>query len=288
MTNFTKSAPAAPVDIALNQLTVGYQAQVAVQALSGEFATGSLTAVVGPNGAGKSSLLAAMAGSLKPLRGEVQISADVRARMAWLPQQSAIERSFPINTFDLVAMGLWAEAGSFQALDDAQRDRVHRALAAVRLSACAQHSIGELSVGQFQRALFARVCLQNAQVILLDEPFSAVDARTTAELLEVVTRWHSEGRTVIAVLHDLDQVRRHFKDTLLLARRCVAWGPSQETLSNANLLRAQLMSEAWDEDKNKNKNESVSEQESEAADIAEGTHNGFERTEQALAFGHAA
>jgi zinc/manganese transport system ATP-binding protein len=253
MIDFSKTASVESVDIALNQLSVGYRGQVAVQGLSGEFTTGSLTAVVGPNAAGKSSLLAALAGSLRPLHGEVQVSASVLRRIAWLPQQSAIDRGFPIKTFDLVAIGLWAQMGSFRALDAGQRGRVQQALEAVRLTACAQRSIGELSVGQFQRALFARVWLQNASVILLDEPFSAVDARTTAELLDVVARWHREGRTVIAVLHDIEQVKRHFERTLLLSRRCVAWGPSSEALSSANLLRAQQMSEAWEEGEDDNK-----------------------------------
>ncbi len=108
--------------------------------------------------------------------------------------------------------------------------------------------IGALSAGQFQRVLFARMLLQDARLILLDEPFTAIDARTTADLLEVVRRWHGERRTVVAVLHDLDQVRAHFPETLLLAREPVAWGPTGEALGPANLLRARAMAEAWDDD----------------------------------------
>ncbi len=104
-----------------------------------------------------------------------------------------------------------------------------------------------MSVGQFQRVLFARVLLQDAPVILLDEPFSGVDARTTADLLAVVRRWHTEGRTVIAVLHDMEQVRQHFDQALLLARRCVAWGPTRGVLQPEHLLRARQLSESWDE-----------------------------------------
>ena len=96
-------------------------------------------------------------------------------------------------------------------------------------------------------ALFARVLLQDAPVILLDEPFNAIDTRTTADLLAVVHRWHQQQRTVIAVLHDLDQVRQHFDQTLLLARRCVAWGPTAQALDAHNLFRARQMAEAWDE-----------------------------------------
>jgi zinc/manganese transport system ATP-binding protein len=235
-------------DVALHQLTVTYREHTAVQALSGEFAAGSLTAVVGPNGAGKSSLLAAIMGSLKPAQGEMSFSARAHGRMAWSPQQSTIDRSFPIQTFELVAMGHWAKTGSFRSFDAHQRAQVQHALDVVGLSGCAQRSIGELSAGQFQRALFARVMLQDAQVILLDEPFNAIDARTTADLLGVVAQWQREARTVIAALHDLEQARTHFEHSLLLARCCVAWGSSAEVLTAANLLCARQLSEAWEAD----------------------------------------
>jgi zinc/manganese transport system ATP-binding protein len=93
--------------------------------------------------------------------------------------------------------------------------------------------------------LFARLLLQDAPVILLDEPFNALDARTAADLLAMVHRWHGEGRTVVAVLHDLELVRREFPDTLLLARDCLGWGPTGEVLTAANRLRARMMAEAW-------------------------------------------
>jgi zinc/manganese transport system ATP-binding protein len=234
--------------ITLHDLTVTYCGHPAVHHLSGEFSSGSLTAVVGPNGAGKTSLIAAIVGSIQPAEGEVRVDASLRGRIAWLPQQAAIDRSFPIRVFDLVALGHWARVGSFRAISSAQRDQVQQALQAVGLGGFERRAIGELSAGQFQRVLFARVLLQDAPVILLDEPFNAIDARTTADLLGVVARWHAEARTVIAVLHDLDQVREHFDRTLLLARRCVAWGPTAEVLHAENLFRARQMAEAWDDD----------------------------------------
>lgn len=237
-----------PRSIALHNLTVAHRGHPAVHHLSGEFSAGSLTAVVGPNGAGKASLLAAITGSLAPAEGEVRVHASLRGRIAWLPQQAAIDRSFPMKVFDLVALGHWARVGSFKAISTAQREQVHDALQAVGLRGFERRSIGELSAGQFQRVLFARVLLQDAPVILLDEPFNAIDARTTADLLGVVARWHAEARTVIAVLHDLDQVREHFSRTLLLARRAVAWGPTIEVLHAENLFRARQMAESWDDD----------------------------------------
>lgn len=240
-------APMPPPAIRLNNLTVAYRGHPAVHHLSGEFAPGSLTAIVGPNGAGKTSLLAAIMGRIRAAEGGVSFDGASRDRIAWLPQQAEIDRSFPIRVFDLVALGHWGRLGCFKGIAARRRDAVGAALEAVGLG-FQRRGIAELSAGQFQRVLFARVLLQDAPVILLDEPFNAIDARTTADLLAVVARWHAEARTVIAVLHDLEQVRLHFDRTLLMARRCVAWGPTAEVLHAENLFRARQMAEAWDED----------------------------------------
>jgi zinc/manganese transport system ATP-binding protein len=106
--------------------------------------------------------------------------------------------------------------------------------------------VATLSGGQMQRALFARLLLQDAAVILLDEPFTAIDAKTTADLLDVVRRWHGEARTVVAVLHDMELVRRVFPDTLLIAREPIAWGATAAVLRPENLLGARRMMEAHD------------------------------------------
>jgi zinc/manganese transport system ATP-binding protein len=117
----------------------------------------------------------------------------------------------------------------------------------VGLSGFGARWLGELSAGQAQRVLFARVLLQDAGLILLDEPFNAIDARTTADLLALLHRWKQEARTVIAVLHDIEQVREHFEQVLLLARERVAWGPTAEVLKAEHLFKARQMAEAWDE-----------------------------------------
>jgi zinc/manganese transport system ATP-binding protein len=124
---------------------------------------------------------------------------------------------------------------------------VDAAIHTVGLQGFEQRAVGTLSSGQLQRALFARMLVQDAQLILLDEPFNAVDAKTTASLLQLVRQWHEEQRTVVAVLHDDAQVRAHFPQTLLLARELVAWGPTAEVLTDANLQRARSMAEAWDD-----------------------------------------
>jgi zinc/manganese transport system ATP-binding protein len=235
--------------IRLSDVTVSYSRHPAVHHVSGSFAPGSMTAIVGPNGAGKSSLLRAVAGVAEGARVEGAIDRgglDPRL-IAWLPQQAALDRRFPIVCRDLVATGLWPRLGAFAAVAAVDRARAEAALEAVGLSGFARRPIGTLSAGQFQRALFARMLLQDAPVLLLDEPFTALDARTTADLLALLHRWHGEARTIIAVLHDLDMVRDNFPDTLLLARDPIAWGATADVLSAANRLRARQMAEAWEE-----------------------------------------
>ena len=203
--------------------------------------------MIGPNGAGKSTLFRGLAGILKPLSGSIDLGGlDIRD-IAYLPQSVDIDRSFPISVFDLVGTGLWRTTGFFGGMGKAERDKITQALAAVGLNGFENRSIGTLSGGQMQRMLFARVLLQDARLIVLDEPFNAIDAKTSADLLALVKRWHGEGRTVLAALHDMELVRDHFPETLLLARGPVAWGATAEVLTAENLMVALRMCEAFDD-----------------------------------------
>lgn len=234
----------APAAIGLHDLTLGYDGHPAVHHVSGTIAPGELLAVVGPNGAGKSTLIKALAGLIQPLGGHIDGLAG--RRVAYLPQQASLERGFPIRVGEFAAMGLWHECGAFGGLSDAQRQRVRDALATVGLQGYARQPIDTLSGGQLQRTLFARLMLQDADVLLLDEPFSAIDQRTTADLLALLRAWHEQGKTVLTVLHDLHQVRAAFPRTLMLARELVAWGATDEVLTPQNLHRLHVMPEAFD------------------------------------------
>jgi zinc/manganese transport system ATP-binding protein len=238
------SAPR-PTPITLQDLTLGYDSHPAVHHISGTIQPGALLAVVGPNGAGKSTLIKALAGLLTPIGG--RIDGLHGQRVAYLPQQAALERGFPISVGEFAAMGLWHEAGPFGGFGRAQRERVREALAAVGLEGYARQPIDTLSGGQLQRTLFARLMLQDAPVLLLDEPFAAIDQRTTQDLLALLRSWHHHGKTVLAVLHDMQQVRDSFPQTLMLARELVAWGDTAEVMTPANLQRLRVMPEAFDE-----------------------------------------
>lgn len=237
---------ATEASLTFRDLTLGYNSHPAVHHLNGTVKIGSLTAIVGANGSGKSTLMKGIVGVLKPMEGESLKMPG--ARIAYLPQQSELDRSFPARVVDLVSMGLWPKRGLLGRYTAEDKASVKRALMAVGLEGFEARPIDTLSGGQLQRALFARVLVQDAEIILLDEPFNAIDARTVTDLIALIKRWHGEKRTVMVVVHDLDLVRQHFPETLLLARFPVAWGPTSETLKPENLLKARRFDEAWHDD----------------------------------------
>lgn len=227
------------MSITIHNLTVSYRQRPAIHHLNAVFADNQMWALFGPNGAGKSTLLKTIMGLLKPDSGHIEWQGLQRADIAYLPQQSDIDRSQPLSVYELTAMGLWYEIGFFHGLNQTQQQRITAALAQVDMADYARRPIGQLSNGQFQRVLFARMLAQNAQVLLLDEPFNAVDARTTYALLDIL-RQHQlrQHCTVIAVLHDYEQVRAYFPYTLLLARQVIAAGRTDTVLTDDNLHRA--------------------------------------------------
>lgn len=231
--------------IELRNITVSYERRPAVHHVSGRFCAGIATAVVGPNGAGKSSLLKAIAGVLAIESGAISFSPSLAKQCAYLPQRAEIDLSMPMTVFELVATGLWRTLGAFKGVKQGAEERVYAALEMVGMQEFATRSLGALSMGQLQRVLFARIVVQDAPVILLDEPFNAVDANTTSVLLELVRVWQTQGRTVIAVLHDYAQVHAYFQEVLLLAHEVVAWGAPQEVLTEDNLQCATQRCAHW-------------------------------------------
>lgn len=233
------------MSVYVSNVTVSYQRRPAVHHVSGRFECGVATAIVGPNGAGKSTLLKAIAGILPLDHGKVALSDCSPNEMAYLPQKAEIDLSMPMTVFELVATGLWRRMGAFAGMDAAGLARVEQALVQVGMQDFSARPLAALSIGQLQRVLFARILVQDAPVILLDEPFNAVDAKTTEVLLGLVRRWQEEQRTVIAVLHDFEQVKRYFQSALLLAHEVVAWGAPSEVLTTQNLMRANERCAHW-------------------------------------------
>lgn len=231
------------MSLQLQNLTISYAGHPAVHHLSGAFQAGQSTAIVGPNGSGKTSLMQVLAGQNTQYQGQIQWPSPWK--MAYLPQQASLNMDMPITVQTLVGMGLWQQTGWFGRLSHKHRHHIHHALHQVGLDGFEQRQLATLSTGQVQRALFARLIVQNADWLLLDEPFNAVDEQTTADLLTLLSNWQQAGRTVVAVLHDMAQVHSHFSHTLLLAREPLAWGPTAQVLNTTTLERAHTMAQSW-------------------------------------------
>ena len=231
--------------VSLHNVTVSYRRRPAIHHVSAEFPAGQASAIFGPNGAGKSTILKTLMGFLQPETGEVELAGCRLTDIAYMPQAAQIDRSLPVTVLDTVLTGCWRETGVLGGVTRAGLARARQALADVGLFGFEARAISELSGGQFQRVLFARIQMQDARLILLDEPFASVDAKTTFDLLAFVRRWEQEGRTVIAVLHDYEQVRAWFGRTLLLAREVIACGATEDVLTESNLARANRIATHW-------------------------------------------
>jgi zinc/manganese transport system ATP-binding protein len=231
--------------VRLRQLSAGYDRHPAVVGLSGVFPDATLTAVVGPNGSGKSTLLKALAGHCPTFGGRVDLGGLKRSDIAYLPQAHGLDLQFPLTLADLVGFGFIGRRGLFGGFERPDRERLYALMAQVGLQGLEHRPIGAVSGGQLQRALFARVMAQDAKLVLLDEPFNGIDARAAEDLAQLMAAWPDQGRIVVAVLHDLDLVRRLCPDSLLLARQAVAWGPTDQAISPELLTRARKLAEAW-------------------------------------------
>ena len=201
-----------------------YGPVVALDQVSGIIQPNALTAVFGPNGGGKSTFVKVLASLIKPAGGTITHQCRTTCQPAYLPQQCAINRQFPVTVREVVAMGLWHQTGPFKQVTADHQMQIDQALERVGLQAYHKRLIGELSGGQFQRMLFARIILEDSSLIILDEPFTAIDLKTSETLMQLIQEWHAKGKTILVVLHDLEVARQYFPETILLARTCLGWG----------------------------------------------------------------
>jgi len=216
--------------IALTDVCVLRGDIVALKDITGEFTAGSLTAVLGPNGAGKSTLLETLAGRLRPVSGAIT-GMPPRSAVTYLRQVSQLDLRVPVTVLDFVAMGAWNQHGAFTAVSGAALENSRDALRTVGLLNFAARTLNELSSGQLQRARFAQLIQQQPALILLDEPFTAMDEETTGTLTNVIREWHDESRTILVVLHDRELARALSPSTLLLNREVIAWGPTEQSMA---------------------------------------------------------
>lgn len=237
------------VPLSIAGLSVAYRSDPVLWNVHWSARAGSMTAIVGPNGAGKTTMLSAALELVPRLTGDVrfwgQPLSAVRQRVAYVPQRESIDWDFPVTAQDVVCMGAtrgaswwipaWARRLSTGAQEEKQR--AEEALAQVQMTDFRSRPIGELSGGQQQRIFLARALAQDADLILLDEPFAGVDAGTEEVLTTALRHLTDQGKTVIAVHHDLDTVAERFDDVLVLSGEVVAQGPAHEVLSDAGVQR---------------------------------------------------
>ncbi len=229
-----------PPAVSVRGLTVSYGARPVLRSVSFEVSAGKLVGVVGPNGAGKSTLLKAMLGLIEPDGGTVRVCGEPvatrRERLAYVPQTEAVDWDFPVTVFDVVLMGRYGRLGWFGRPAKADRDAAAHALDQVSMSEFRDRPIRRLSGGQQQRVFLARALCQDADILLLDEPFAGVDAATEQAIFRLIETLTACGKTLLVVNHDLSVLDR-FDLVMLLNQQVVAFGPTKDVVNDTNLRR---------------------------------------------------
>jgi manganese/zinc/iron transport system ATP- binding protein len=227
--------------IEIADLTVAYERKPVLWEINLSVAQGVLGGIVGPNGAGKSTLIKAMLELVPRVSGTVkvlgqQITAQ-RHRIAYVPQRESVDWDFPSTVLDVVLMGLYREIGWFRTTRKSHRLKALEALERVGIAELKDRQISQLSGGQQQRTFLARALVQSSDILLLDEPFAAVDAATEQSIIQVLREQRDLGKTILVVHHDLHTVPQYFDHVLLINVHAVAWGPIHQVFTEENLRR---------------------------------------------------
>ena len=225
--------------ISVTELTVDYDGVTAIEDVGFTVSAEKLTAIVGPNGAGKSTLIKALLGLIPTRTGSIScfgtLPKQYRKKISYVPQRAQIDWEFPASVFDVVAMGLYSELGLLRYFSSAHKDRVQSALTDVDMADFAARQISQLSGGQQQRVFLARSIVQDAELILLDEPFGGIDSKSEAVIVDILRRQKQNGKSIVAVHHDLSTVKDYFDDVILLNKTVTAFGPVDDVFTKSNV-----------------------------------------------------
>ena len=223
-------------DLQIRDLTVGFPGRTLFRAPDMDIPAGTILAVLGANGSGKSSFVKALLGVLSPMSGEVIWPHQKPHPVAYLAQRTEFDQLFPLRVRDLIAMGKWRGTRFWSRRSWAHSDELLDAAERVGLQGVLTEPMQILSGGQLQRALFARVIMQDAPFVVLDEPFTAIDEKTERMLQELILEWREQGRTVVLAIHDLSAVLRHCDAALLLGEGRARFGAPGDVLTAQNLI----------------------------------------------------
>ena len=229
----------ADVPLAIHDLTVAYHRTPVLWDVELNIPEGKLVGIVGPNGAGKSTLLRACMDLVPKTSGEVQVYGESyksqRGLVGYVPQRESVDWDFPVSALDVVAMGTYGRIGWFKWVSRKQKNVAREALERVGIGQLADRQISQLSGGQQQRVFLARALAQDARLYFMDEPFAAVDAATEQAIVALLKELNKAGKTCLVVHHDLATVTRYFDWLVLLNKRVVAAGPTEEIFTRENL-----------------------------------------------------
>lgn len=212
----------------VGDLCVTYGDNPALENINLEVYSGERVAIIGPNGAGKSTLMQAIMGLLQPQSGGILIGEGSNQRLGYVPQHEAVDWDFPVTVRDVVMMGQVREIGWFRFPGRKHWQAVDSALERVGMLELGERQISELSGGQRRRAFIARALVTQADILLLDEPFSGVDASAQADLMDVLRSLNQDGITILLSTHDLNLAFQHFDKVMALRRQVIAYGTPQE------------------------------------------------------------
>lgn len=228
--------------IRINQLTVAYDQVPVFKNLTVDFNSGKITGIIGPNGAGKSTLVKTMLGLVKPQSGSVDFQGQpfkkIQKNIAYVEQRKDLDLSFPINVFDLVLTGTYGKLGLFKSPDKKANASCQKAIEQVGLTEFSHRQIGSLSGGQLQRAFVARAIVQEAEVIVLDEPFVGIDLQSETAIIAIMRQWKAENKTIIVIHHDLNKVSSYFDELVIMNHGLIDFGPTRQVYNATNIGQA--------------------------------------------------
>lgn len=229
-------------NIKINHFSISYKNKLAIEDIDLTIFNNRLTAIIGPNGAGKSTFLKGILGFLPNKTGGISYLEEPlsknRKKFAYVEQRQEVDLTFPIDVFGVVLLGTYPKIGWIKRPGKKEKELAMASLEKVGMTEFAKRQIGELSGGQLQRVFIARALAQEADWILLDEPFAGIDATSERTIIDLLKKLRDEGKSIVIVHHDLHKVRDYFDDLIILNKKAIAFGPVDQVFITENMRKA--------------------------------------------------